>query len=101
MLECAKTGDRSGPAWQKILQRFKNLQLVVSDAAKGIAKGVRNVAAARAKNQSRRCHWGRGWTCFIPIRRRDGCWRGRGVERKRPGKKRKRLTPTCGKRNSK
>lgn len=49
MLECAKTGDRSGAAWQKVLQPFEKLEFVVSDAAKGIAKGVREVAAARAQ----------------------------------------------------
>lgn len=48
LLECAKTGDRSGAAWQQVLQRFENLEFVLSDAAKGIAKGVQNVAAARA-----------------------------------------------------
>jgi YD repeat-containing protein len=47
MLECAKTGNRSGAAWQKVLQRFENLEFAVSDAAKGIAKGVKDVAAAR------------------------------------------------------
>lgn len=47
MLECAKTGDRSGAAWQKVLQPFKKLKFVLSDAAKGIAKGVQNVAKAR------------------------------------------------------
>jgi hypothetical protein len=49
LLECAKTGDRSGAAWHKVLQRFPNLEFTVSDAAKGIAKGVRMVAEARAK----------------------------------------------------
>jgi hypothetical protein len=49
MLECAKTGDRSGAAWQAVLQRFVNLEFVVSDAAKGISKGIQDVAAARAK----------------------------------------------------
>jgi hypothetical protein len=47
MLECAKTGDRSGEAWQKVLQTFPKLEFVLSDAAKGIAKGVQNVAKAR------------------------------------------------------
>lgn len=47
MLECAKTGDRSGPAWQKVLQTFPKLEFILSDAAKGIAKGVQNVAKAR------------------------------------------------------
>jgi hypothetical protein len=64
MLECAKTGDRSGPAWQKILQRFKNLRFVVSDAAKGIAKGVRNVAAARAKEAESSLPLGQGLDVF-------------------------------------
>lgn len=50
MLECAKTGDRSGTAWQEVLQPFSKLEFVVSDAARGIAKGVQNVAAAREKS---------------------------------------------------
>lgn len=50
MLECAKTGDRSGAAWQKVLQPFTNLEFVVSDAAKGIAGGVQ--AAQRARGQA-------------------------------------------------
>lgn len=49
MLECAKTGDRSGAAWHEVLQPFSKLEFVVSDAAKGIAKGVQNVAEARGK----------------------------------------------------
>jgi hypothetical protein len=49
LLECSKTGDRSGAAWQKVLEPFENLEFVLSDAAKGIAKGVQNVAAARAE----------------------------------------------------
>jgi hypothetical protein len=47
MLECDKTGDRSGAAWQAVLKPFTNLEMVLSDAAKGIAAGVRDVAAAR------------------------------------------------------
>jgi len=49
LLECAKTGDRSGAAWHQVLQRFPNLEFTVSDAAKGIAKGVRMVVEARAE----------------------------------------------------
>jgi hypothetical protein len=48
LLTCAKTGDRSGAAWQAVLEPFANLELVVSDAAKGIAAGVQAVAAARS-----------------------------------------------------
>ncbi len=50
MLECAQTGDRSGAARREVLQRFEKLEFVVSDAAKGIAKGVQEAAAARAKS---------------------------------------------------
>lgn len=49
MLECAKTGDRTGAAWQEVMQTFPKLEFVVSDAARGIAKGVQNVAEARKK----------------------------------------------------
>jgi hypothetical protein len=48
LLHCAKTGDRSGPAWQAALEPFVNVEFVVSDAAKGIEAGVRAVAAARS-----------------------------------------------------
>jgi hypothetical protein len=48
LLACAKTGDRSGAAWQAVLEPFVNLELVVSDAAKGIAAGVQAVAASRS-----------------------------------------------------
>jgi hypothetical protein len=48
LLHCAKTGDRSGAAWQAVLEPFTNLEFVVSDAAKGIAAGVQAVAATRA-----------------------------------------------------
>ena len=51
MLECAKTGDRSGVAWHEVLQTFTKLEWVVSDAAKGIAKGVKMVAEARKKSR--------------------------------------------------
>lgn len=49
LLECAKTDDRSGAAWQAVLDPFVNLRVVISDAAKGIAAGVQAVAAARAE----------------------------------------------------
>src|SRR5687767_1058687 len=47
MLHCAKTGDRSGAAWQAVLEPFANLEFVVSDAAKGVTAGVQAVAATR------------------------------------------------------
>ena len=52
MLECDKTDDRSGAAWQAVLAPFVNLEWVVSDAAKGIAAGVRAVASARSASGS-------------------------------------------------
>jgi hypothetical protein len=51
LLKCAKTGDRSGAAWQAVLEPFANLEWVVSDAAKGIAAGVQAVAAARSASE--------------------------------------------------
>jgi hypothetical protein len=48
LLECAKTDDRSGAAWQAVLEPFTNLECVVSDAAKGIAAGVQAVSVARS-----------------------------------------------------
>jgi len=47
MLTCSKTGDRSGRAWQKVLEPFSALEFVVSDGAKGIQAGVEAVAAKR------------------------------------------------------
>jgi hypothetical protein len=52
MLTCAKTGDRSGPAWQKALEPFVNMEYVVSDAGTGIAAGVKAVISARADSAS-------------------------------------------------
>jgi hypothetical protein len=43
-----QTAERSGAAWQAVLQPFTNLEWVVSDAAKGIAAGVQAVGTARA-----------------------------------------------------
>jgi hypothetical protein len=52
MLQCAMTDDRSGAAWQAALEPFTQAEFVVSDAAKGIAAGVKAVAAARAASES-------------------------------------------------
>jgi hypothetical protein len=49
MLTCDKTDDRSGESWRVVLERFVNLELVVSDAAKGITAGVQAVASARSE----------------------------------------------------
>jgi hypothetical protein len=47
MVHCAKTGDRSAAAWQQALTPFTAVELIVSDAAMGIAKGVRAVSTLR------------------------------------------------------
>jgi hypothetical protein len=52
LLVCDKTGDRSGAAWQAVLGPLANLELVVSDAAKGITAGVQAVASARLASGS-------------------------------------------------
>ena len=49
LVGCAKTGDRSAAAWQQELMPFTQLEFVLSDAAKGIAAGVRAVAEARSQ----------------------------------------------------
>jgi len=49
LLGCVKTGDRSAAAWQQALTPFSRLEMVLSDAAKGIAAGVRAVAQARSQ----------------------------------------------------
>jgi hypothetical protein len=52
LLECAKTGDRSGAAWHAVLGPFGQGEFVVSDAATGIAAGVQAVAEARSESGS-------------------------------------------------
>lgn len=49
LLECSKTGDRSGAAWQKVLAPFVNVAFVISDAAQGITAGVQAVVSAWAE----------------------------------------------------
>jgi len=49
IVHCDMTGDRSAKAWQTALTPFARMEFVVSDAAHGIAAGVRAVAAARAE----------------------------------------------------
>jgi hypothetical protein len=49
LLCCAKTGDRTAAAWQKVLTPFTQLEYVNSDAGGGIAAGVRAVATARTE----------------------------------------------------
>jgi hypothetical protein len=44
---CENTADRKAETWEKHLAPFDRLEFVVSDAAKGIAKGVKLVAQAR------------------------------------------------------
>jgi hypothetical protein len=52
LLACAKTGDRSGAAWQVVLEQFTNAEFVVSDAAKGIAAAVQAMVSARSESGS-------------------------------------------------
>jgi hypothetical protein len=52
LLECDKTDDRSGAAWQAVLEPFTHLEFVISDAAKGIAAGVQAVVSARSESES-------------------------------------------------
>jgi hypothetical protein len=44
---CENTADRKAETWEKQLAPFDRLEFAVSDAAKGIAKAVSNIAAAR------------------------------------------------------
>jgi hypothetical protein len=44
---CENAADRKGETWEKHLAPFDRLEFVVSDAAKGIAKAVEQVAQAR------------------------------------------------------
>lgn len=48
VLTSAKTDDRSGAAWQAVLEPFTKLECVISDGAKGIAAGVQAVVGKRA-----------------------------------------------------
>ena len=54
LLECAKTGDRSGAAWHAVLEPFPNLEFVVSDAAKGIAAGAHSGSSTARTSPARR-----------------------------------------------
>jgi hypothetical protein len=54
LLGCRKTGNRSGAAWQAELERFDNLDLVISDAGRGIGGGVKAVQSARSAAGSKR-----------------------------------------------
>jgi hypothetical protein len=54
LLGCRKTGNRSGAAWQAELECFANLELAISDAAKGIAAGLKAVQSARSASGSKR-----------------------------------------------
>ena len=49
---CENTADRKAETWEKHLAPFHRLEFVVSDAAKGIAKGVAQVAQARRDKPS-------------------------------------------------
>jgi hypothetical protein len=44
---CENADDRKAETWGKHLRRFDRLEFAVSDAAKGIAKAVADIAAAR------------------------------------------------------
>jgi hypothetical protein len=44
---CANTPDRTAETWENHLEPFGRLEFAVSDAAKGIAKAVADLAAAR------------------------------------------------------
>jgi hypothetical protein len=49
---CANTADRKAETWEKHLAPFDRLEFAVSDAAKGIAKAVAGLAAARRDDPS-------------------------------------------------
>ena len=44
---CRATADRKAATWEGLLTPFSRLEFAVSDAAKGIAKAVADLAAAR------------------------------------------------------
>lgn len=49
---CANTADRKAETWERHLAPFECLEFAVSDAAKGIAKAVAGLAAARRDDPS-------------------------------------------------
>ena len=49
---CENTADRKAETWEKRLTPFDRLEFAVSDAAKGIAKAVAGIAAARRDDPS-------------------------------------------------
>jgi hypothetical protein len=44
---CANAADRKAETWAKRLEPFDRLEFAVSDAAKGIARAVADIARAR------------------------------------------------------
>jgi hypothetical protein len=46
-VSCENTADRKAETWENHLAAFDRVEFIVSDAAKGIAKAVQQVAAAR------------------------------------------------------
>jgi hypothetical protein len=49
---CENAADRKAETWKALLEPFSVLEFAVSDAAKGIAKAVADVAAARRGDES-------------------------------------------------
>jgi len=49
---CRNAPDRKAETWKKQLEPFSSLEFAVSDAAKGIAKAVTEVAEARRGDES-------------------------------------------------
>ena len=64
MRTCVLAADRSGPAWQAVLASWTDLELVVSDGAKGIAAGVVAVSMARSQANAAAAPIGHGLDVF-------------------------------------
>jgi hypothetical protein len=47
---CANTADRTSATWEEQLARFDRLEFAISDAARGIAKAVSDLARARRED---------------------------------------------------
>ena len=87
---CRNAADRKAATWKAELAPFSRLEFAVSDAAKGIAAAVEQVAAGRhgeADASARR--WSTAWTSSTPRWKPTGSWPGTGVTPRRPGRRRR------------
>ena len=70
---CHNANDRKAATWQQQLTPFKNLEFVISDAAKGIATALQQTAQLRRGATPWRPLWATGWISSIRLKRLNEC----------------------------